>query len=672
MCIWGTMQYRPDSGAWDRLKKSLRQFSTWVVGLPRFHKRVILVAVDLACLVLALWLALSLRYGEYYVPPDIVIALVFLAAPVSSVLTFAWFGIYRLVTRYIGHKGTTAIAVCMGLSILIWALAIVLSGVSGIPRSVLLLYGVLGGIMIYATRQVAALMLVGAGIPVPVPRQARPSVVIYGAGRTGVQLLDAIKRSGHARPAGFLDETKSLWGQYVGGQKIYRPDKLARLIERENVSEVILAMPEIGHRRRREIVRWLQDYPVQVKLLPALEDIASGRVTVSDLRAVDVEDLLGRDSVTPDAQLLAQNIAGKAVMVTGAGGSIGSELCRQIARLRPTRLIMMEQSEAALYEILSEIDEIVASLPDDARPEPIAVLASVLDQKRVTSVLKQYRISTIYHAAAHKHVPIVENNFTEGLRNNTFGTQSVARAARNARVERMVLISTDKAVRPTNIMGASKRLAELILQAQASEPDCETVFTIVRFGNVLDSSGSVVRKFRRQIASGGPVTVTDPNVIRYFMSIPEAAELVLQAGAMAKGGEVFVLEMGEPVRIIDLARSMVRLMGRDVRDENNPDGDIDIQFVGLRPGEKLFEELYLGGQHEATEHERIKRNNEPFVQPPRLEEELGALWRATESENPHTIRRILCELVEGYRPRDETFAEQRTTVDWPVVSRSIH
>jgi FlaA1/EpsC-like NDP-sugar epimerase len=656
----------------DMLKSHIVAMSGRLVGLPRFHKRAILVAVDLICLTVALWVALTLRLGTFYVPPDLAFGLILIAAPVIGVATFARFGLYRLVTRYIGHKGTTAIAICMALSILIWSLAILMSGVSGVPRSIILLYGIIGGGLIYANRQLAALLLRGAGIPIPVPRQARPAVVIYGAGPTGVQLLEAIKRSGEARPVGFLDDTKSLWGQYVSGLKIYRPEKLARLIERERVSEVILAMPEAQRRERREIVNHLQSFPVRVKLLPALEDIASGRVTVSDLRAVDVEDLLGRDPVPPIESLLATNIADKAVMVTGAGGSIGSELSRQIARLKPQRLVLFEQSEAALYEIDSEVGDIVAAFPEDQRPEVHAVLGSVLDDRRVLSLLKLYDVATIYHAAAYKHVPSVEENPTEGLRNNTFGTRALAQAARRAGVERMVLISTDKAVRPTNIMGASKRLAELVLQAEASDPNCETVFTMVRFGNVLDSSGSVVRKFRRQIEAGGPVTVTDPNVIRYFMSIPEAAELVLQAGAMAQGGEVFVLEMGEPVRIADLARSMVRLMGREIKDESNPDGDIEIQFVGLRPGEKLFEELYLGETTEATRHERIMRNNEPFVQPPRLEEELASLWRATETIDNVEIRRVLCDLVEGYTPRDETCAEQSTVSEWPLVSRSIH
>ncbi|MEM9355249.1 MAG: nucleoside-diphosphate sugar epimerase/dehydratase [Pseudomonadota bacterium] len=655
----------------DRLRAFVVRFGTWLVGLPRFHKRAVLVAMDFLILAFAMWLAMSFRLAELYVPPDLTILLMLIAAPCIGVATFAWFGLYRLVTRYIGHKGTTAIAVCVTLSVLIWALAIVLSGVTGVPRSVLVLYGIFGAGMIYATRQMAALLLRGAGIPIPVPKQERPAVVIYGAGRTGVQLLEALKQTGEARPVGFLEDSSNLWGQYVSGQKIYRPEKLAKLIERERVQEVILAMPEAQRRERKAILNWLQSFPVRVKLLPAIEDFAAGRVTVSDLRAVDVDDLLGRDPVPPDTSLLTVNITGKSVMVTGAGGSIGSELVRQVLRQKPDQLVLFEQSEAALYEIESEIRENLADA-DSEQPKVHAVLGSVLDERRVLEILRRHQVETIYHAAAYKHVPIVEDNPMMGLTNNSFGTKSIAAMAKRAGVERMVLISTDKAVRPTNIMGASKRLAELVLQAEASDPSSSTVFTMVRFGNVLDSSGSVVRKFRRQIEAGGPVTVTHPKIIRYFMSIPEAAELVLQAGAMAQGGEVFVLEMGEPVRIADLARSMVRLMGRDVRDANNPEGDVEIEFVGLRPGEKLFEELQLGEDTTATQHPRIMRQDEPFIERDELEKELLGLKTAMDAYDTQEVRRILCDLVEGYQPREDTFKDAAADVDWLDGPHTIH
>ena len=629
--------------------------------------------MDFITLTFAMWLAMSFRLAEFYVPSHLAFAMMLLAAPCIGVATFAWFGLYRLVTRYIGHKGTTAIAVCVGLSVLIWALAIVLSGMMGMPRSVVVLYGVFGMVLIYATRQMAALLLRGAGIRIPIPKQERPAVVIYGAGRTGVQLLEALKQTGEARPVGFLDDSSNLWGQYVSGQKIYRPDKLAKLIERERVQEVMLAMPEAQRRERKSILNWLQSYPVRVKLLPAIEDFAAGRVTVSDLRSVDVEDLLGRDPVPPDTTLLTVNITGKSVMVTGAGGSIGSELVRQILRQKPERLVLFEQSEAALYEIESEIRENLTVLESSVKqPDIHAVLGSVLDERRVLEILRRHQVATIYHAAAYKHVPIVEDNPMMGLRNNAFGTKSMAAMAKTAGVERMVLISTDKAVRPTNIMGASKRLAELVLQAEASDPDSPTVFTMVRFGNVLDSSGSVVKKFRRQIEAGGPVTVTHPKIIRYFMSIPEAAELVLQAGAMGRGGEVFVLEMGEPVRIADLARSMVRLMGRDVRDEDHPDGDVEIEYVGLRPGEKLFEELQLGDDTTETQHPRIMRQDEPYITRDELDGELSELWAAMDAYDAQKVRRILCDLVEGYQPREETFAEAAADAEWLDEPRTLH
>lgn len=667
-----------ETDTFDSIRERVRTFvvklGTWLVGLPRFHKRAVLVVMDFLVLSLAMWLAMSFRLAEVYIPDDLSFLLILAAAPCIGVATFAWFGLYRLVTRYIGHKGTTAITVCVGLSVLIWTMAIVLSGVPGVPRSVVVLYGAFGVVLIYATRQLAALLLRGAGIPIPIPKQERPAVVIYGAGRTGVQLLEAIKQSGEARPVGFLDNSSSLWGQYVSGQKIYRPDKLAKLIERERVQEVMLAMPEAQRRERKAILNWLQTYPVRVKLLPAIEDFAAGRVTASDLRSVDVEDLLGRDPVPPDTSLLTVNITGKSVMVTGAGGSIGSELCRQVLRQGPERLVLFEQSEAALYEIESELRESLGE-PDSGgqTPEIYAVLGSVLDERRVLEILHRHNVATIYHAAAYKHVPIVEDNPMMGLRNNAFGTRSVAAMAKRASVERMVLISTDKAVRPTNIMGASKRLAELVLQAEAADPDATTVFTMVRFGNVLDSSGSVVKKFRRQIEAGGPVTVTHPNIIRYFMSIPEAAELVLQAGAMARGGEVFNLEMGEPVRIADLARSMVRLMGRDVRDENHPDGDVEIKFIGLRPGEKLFEELQLGDGTSETLHPRIMRQAEPFVLQGELDNELSALSAAMDAYDAGQVRDILCDLVEGYQPREETFAKASAEVEWLEDGpRTIH
>jgi FlaA1/EpsC-like NDP-sugar epimerase len=645
----------------------------WLIGLPRLTKRIVLVLNDIALISAALWLLLSLRYNVLFWPRGWEQALVIAAAPLIGVAVFAWGGLYRIVTRYIGHRGTYRIFGCMTVAVLMWALLILMTGVEGIPRTVVLLYGVLAGSLVLASRHVAAWALKSAGVRIPgLPDEAQRTVLIYGAGAVGVQLLEALRRRGEARVAGFLDDTPSLKGQYIGGLKVYRSDKLAKLIEREGVKEVLLALPESSRRDRREVLKRIEGHPIRIKTLPAIEDIAVGRVSVSDLRAVDVGDLLGRDPVPPRAELLGRAIRGKAVMVTGAGGSIGSELVRQIVRQGPRRLVLFEVSEVALYEIEMEVKAVVAEMAESQpRPEIVTALGSVLDPQAVRTAIAANEVATIYHAAAYKHVPIVELNPVAGLANNTFGTAVIAAAARAHGVERFVLISTDKAVRPTNVMGASKRLAELVLQAEAKDAR-GTVFTMVRFGNVLDSSGSVVKLFRKQIEAGGPVTVTHPDVIRYFMSIPEAAELVLQAGAMATGGEVFVLDMGEQVKIDELARSMIRLMGLEVRDEANPDGDIAIAYVGLRPGEKLYEELLLGENATGTEHPRILRIDEPALAPADLKRELQTLRQAMDGNDAAAINAVLMRTVEGYRPDGHGGGRSEPASSaWPA-SRTLH
>ncbi len=658
----------------DTIASEMKRWRDWAIALPRPWKRLILAVSDFLILSFAVWLAISLRYNGLFVPPHRSGWLVMFAAPVIGVATFAWFGLYRQVTRYITTRGSARLLQCIGVSVLVWALLAYMFGALWIPRSVILvLYPVLGGGLIFASRQIyaAALRSVGVAI-VGLGKEPRP-VVIYGAGRTGVQLLDALHHSGDARVVGFLDDTASLWGQYAGGVKIYRPDKLERLIERESVREVILALPESRRRERREVLKTLQRFPVRVKTLPDLEDFATGRAAVSDLRPIDVDDLLGRDPVPADTGLSALGIRGKAVLVTGAGGSIGSELVRQVLRQHPVRIVLLDVSEVALYEIETEIADAIAALPDtDVKTELVGVLGSVLDADLVRRTIERYRIATVFHAAAYKHVPIVESNPVAGITNNTFGTQIMADAARALGVERFVLISTDKAVRPTNVMGASKRLAELVLQAHANDPGCGTVFTMVRFGNVLDSSGSVVRRFRKQIQDGGPVTVTHRDVVRYFMSIPEATTLVLQAGAMASGGEVFVLDMGEPVKIAELARSMVRLMGLDVRGEDNPEGDIEIVYVGLRPGEKLYEELLIGENTTPTKHPLIRRSSEPHLPADSLARELTVLRAAMGVGRIAEIEAVLERTVEGYRAHVAT--EAGTVLPLPIepASRTLH
>lgn len=655
-------------------------WSRWrdrLIALPRPLKRTLLVVCDLVLLTAALWLALAVRWNEIYWPPSRLVAVAELALPLIGVATFGWFGFYRLATRYMSGRTWRYVAGCLALSILVWSLLVLISTVpvvpQFVPRSVPFLYGLLGCGLILASRAAAASMLRSAGIRVDRMAQPRRSILIYGAGQAGLQLMEALRRTGDMRIAGFIDDTATLAGQYVGDVKVYQPSKIPRLIERAGVRQIILALGGDRKHDRRRILQELQQYSVEVKLLPSLEDVASGRVTVSDLRAVGVEDLLGRDPIPPNVALLARQIRGKTVMVTGAGGSIGSELVRQIVRQGPARLVLFDNSETALYGIDIEVQDALASTAEQLRPDVLAVLGSVTDERLVARVLKEQKVETIYHAAAYKHVPIVEANQAAGLVNNTFGTLVMARAAREARVERFVLISTDKAVRPTNVMGASKRLAELVLQAHAADVECETVFTMVRFGNVLDSSGSVLRRFRKQIEAGGPVTVTHPEVTRYFMSIPEAAELVIQAGAMASGGEVFVLEMGELVRIDALARSMIRLMGLEVRDEANPSGDIAIQYTGLRPGEKVYEELLLREETAGTEHPRILRNNEPFLPAAELEVHLRSLMAAIESGDEETIAAVLLRTVEGYHATVPSAGQpKRSPTQVAAPSRLLH
>ncbi len=647
-----------------------------LLELPRFQKRALLVFFDFASLTFIVWAAMTLRYGDYYVPADAKAAALMLLAPIITVSTFAWFGLYRLVTRFIGFRGAVRIAACVGLSVLIWSLIVFMSGQHGIPRTVIFTYGLAAALVATLSRQFAGLILKSAGIRIPkLPLDIdRKPVLIYGAGEMGVQLLQALRGVVDYEPVGFIDPEPSMWGQYLGGIKVYRPEKIGHIIERAGVKEVLLAVSEGKRRERRQLLTELESYPVAVKVLPAMEDIATGRVGITDVRPLEVEDLLGRDPVPPDLKLLSRSITGKSILVTGAGGSVGSELVRQILKQGPRTLVLLDISEPALYGIEIEISEEIARLAGKQSPAPklVSVLGSVLDEPVVRRAITEHGVQTIYHAAAYKHVPIVEHNAVVGLQNNTFGCAAIARMSRDLGVERCVLISTDKAVRPTNVMGASKRLGELILQAHAAEKDVGTVFTMVRFGNVLDSSGSVVRRFRDQIASGGPVTVTHPEVIRYFMSIPEAAELVIQAGAMATGGEVFVLDMGEPVKIDDLARLMVQLAGLELRSSDAPDGEIDIVYTGLRPGEKLYEELLIGANTTGTEHARIMRSDEPFLPSDELSRELAQLKAAMKDFDTEAIHAVLMRTVEGYLPPELLPGSESPSRVWATTSRTLH
>ncbi len=653
------------------------RFAVWLIERPRWFKRTVLIINDLALLTIALWLAYTLRLSRLYVPPSLDKWMLFVSAPIIGVIVFYMRGLYKLVTRFIGPEGTTRIYLAVIIASVIWALVVLMAGVKDHPRSVIVIYALIAVLLIRLSRQWAgATLLRLAPEHKGVSFDERKRVIIYGAGTIGIQLLRALNETGTYKTVAFIDSNPSLAGQMVHGVKVLRPEKIGKTIADENVKEVLLATPSALRGERRLAIRLLEAYPVVVKTLPALEEIASGHVEISDLRPIDVEDLLGRDPVTPDLELLAGNVHGKVVMITGAGGSIGSELTRQLLRLGPKTLVLFELSEVALYEISMEIEELNERLhKDEAGADEttrvVQVLGTVLDRKLVARTIEELGVEVIYHAAAYKHVPIVEANPFAGLQNNTFGTLVVAEAAKELGVERFVLVSSDKAVRPTNIMGASKRLAELILQAFAQEPHSSTIFTMVRFGNVLDSSGSVVRRFRNQIKAGGPVTVTHPEVIRYFMSIPEAAQLVIQAGTMAIGGEVFVLEMGTPVKIDDLARTMIRLSGLEVRDEAHPEGDIAIEYIGLRRGEKLYEELLIGENTTGTSHPRIFKNSEPILPFEELAAALERLEEAIQKLDTAELQETLRATVEGYVPAS-TAHPVSAKDEWQPASRTLH
>jgi len=631
-------------------EQKLTMLSNWFLSRSRNKKRLITMVVDFLAIIFSLWLAFSLRYSVIYLPEKQQIW-IFLLAPLVAIPTFIYFGLYRAIVRYLGMQALWTIVKATLFYALLFSVVVLLAGVEHVPRTV---YGINALILILfvgSSRLIARWWFtnnIDNKMFAQATRRHIPSVIIYGAGSSGAQLVAALQMSRQLRPVAFIDDSPALYRQEVNGLKVYSFSQLSHLIEKHDVNDLLLAMPSISRGKRHNIIRMLEPYPVHVKTLPSLMDLAEGKVSVSDIQEVDIADLLGREPVEPEQDLLHANITNKSVMVTGAGGSIGSELCRQIITLAPTTLVLYELNEFVLYTIEKELQSVGLDVPI------IAVLGSVLNQSRFETVCKQFKINTIYHAAAYKHVPMVEKNTTEGIRNNVFGTLRCAKAAINAGVETFVLISTDKAVRPTNTMGASKRFAELVLQGLAEDESQNTTrFTMVRFGNVLGSSGSVVPLFRQQISSGGPVTVTDERIIRYFMTIPEAAELVIQAGAMGEGGDVFVLEMGEPVRIVDLAKRMIHLSGFLEKNDDFPEGDIEIVFTGLRPGEKLYEELLIGENVSETKHQKIMRAQEKVIPWLTLTEILDELGSANDSDECEKVRTILLSNVDGFKPQCE-------------------
>jgi FlaA1/EpsC-like NDP-sugar epimerase len=616
-----------------------------ILQLPRTAKRGVALAIDTLICLLTVALAYWLRLGDW-APPIGYQIWSYVMPIVVAIPLFIRFGLYRAIFRYVGWSALFSVVKACAIFGVIYAAIFAVMGVYGVPRTIGIIQPILLFLFVGGSRAVARFWL-GGGYSNLLRLSQRKRVLIYGAGSAGRQLAAGLANSEDMNVIGFVDDDRALHASVMKGKTIYPADGLAELIEELDVSILLLAIPSASRQRRNEIINSVRGSHASIRTLPGMGDLAHGRVTVNDLRELEIEELLGRDPVEPDPALLAQNLSGKTILVSGAGGSIGSELCRQILRESPKSLLLVEMSEFNLYQIHKELSAQVDT--DGIKTELVPILASVLNEQALDVLIGQWRPDTIFHAAAYKHVPLVEHNVVEGIRNNVFGTLTLATLARKHKVADFLLISTDKAVRPTNIMGASKRLAELILQAFALQsPD--TRFSMVRFGNVLGSSGSVVPLFRQQIKQGGPVTVTHEDITRYFMTIPEAAQLVIQAGTMAKGGEVFVLDMGEPVRIIELARTMIELSGLSVRDDSDPDGDIAIEVTGLRDGEKLYEELLIGDNPEATEHSRIMKANEDYLNWDAFAPVLDQLRAAIDANDAATLREIVTGLRQiGWR-----------------------
>jgi FlaA1/EpsC-like NDP-sugar epimerase len=643
----------------DVMIRHLTKFAAPVLALPRSVKRLIVLGLDIAFCMLSAWLAFYLRLGVLE-PLSVPVVWTSAVSVVVALPIFISSGLYRAIFRYSGLPAMVAVGRAMLLYALVYASVFTFYGVQGVPRTVGFIQPMLLLLFVGASRAAARVWL-GGLYHQQLRKASLPQTLIYGAGNAGRQMALAMTNSPEIRVVGFLDDDDRLHAHVLNGLPIYNPADLEEVLAQTHVTDVLLAVPSASRQRRNEILKMLTPHKVAVRTLPGLGDLATGKVSLSDIRELDIDDLLGREPVKPNGLLLNLNTHGKTVLVTGAGGSIGSELCRQILKTNPHQLLMVDMSEFALYRIHQE-------LHDTPNVEIVPLLASVCDEVRMHEIMDTWKPHTVYHAAAYKHVPMVEHNPAEGVRNNVWGTRTCAEAAIRNGVRNFVLISTDKAVRPTNIMGATKRLAEMVLQALTeanpavtsqvgTTPKARTTLSMVRFGNVLGSSGSVVPLFREQIKSGGPITLTHEEITRYFMTIPEAAQLVIQAGAMGTGGDVFVLDMGQSVKIMDLARRMVELSGLTVCDPEHPDGDIEIEVTGLRPGEKLYEELLIGDNPKPTQHSRIMKAHEQYLPWVKLEQLLVALGFAVGANDVPVIRGLLKQMVSGYNPSGDV-------VDW--------
>lgn len=613
------------------------------ISMRRPLKKAVMVLADIIALQMALWSAFALRLSEWWPSEYLYPAWpIFVITPIIGVFIFIRLGLYRAVVRFMGLKVLQAVATGVFLLVFFQYAATVVFSITPFPRSIPIIFGLAAWLYLGGSRLLIRSYyhwLISNVI-------SKKPVIIYGAGGAGAQLAQLLHGGGDYVPVGFIDDDESLHGSSINGFRVYPPNDLEKLVDEHKVGFVLLALPNVSSEQRRIILNQVSDLPVQVKTMPSMPEIIAGEA-IDSLRQVEIEDLLGRDSVHPIKELVDTSLKNKSVFVTGAGGSIGSEISRQAVVNGASRVILYDLSESSLYEIEQEL---VSSIEFVGDTEIVAVIGSVLDKDRLEKLFKKFKVDTVYHAAAYKHVPLVEQNVIQGVRNNSLGTKMAAEAAIGACVERFVLISTDKAVRPTNVMGATKRLAELVLQDLSSDPKNKTVFSMVRFGNVLGSSGSVVPLFKKQIEQGGPITVTHPDITRYFMTIPEASSLVIQAGSLAKGGEVFILDMGEPVKISELADKMVRLSGLTVKNENTPKGDIDVVYTGLRPGEKLYEELLIGLNTESTMHKKILSAVEEKLSSVELENLISQIEESIVNNDSNALRSLLKLAVSGYQP----------------------
>jgi len=634
---------------------NLKKVSKNIIDLPRYTKRIIAIIIDIGVCILCTWLAFYLRLEKFIQINDVTT----LAVEISVLLAIPIFwlmGLYKTVFRFQGSSIIFTVFIATFTYALIYFAVIGIYGIPGIPRSI----GIIQPILLFLSISTSRLSIRFLLLTSFKKSKNKTNVLIYGAGSAGRQLLTSLENNLEMKVFGFLDDDPQFHKQIILGQTVYDPLNIDKLINTKNIDIVLLALPSINRQKRNQIINTLNKYRIIVKTLPSVQDIVEGKVSVSDIKDLTIEDLLSRDQVQPNLELLSKNINSKVVMVTGAGGSIGSEISRQIIKLKPKKLLLIELNEFSLYKISEELKNTNQNI------KIISLLLNIQNQSKIEGVFKTFNIDTVYHTAAYKHVPLVEENICESFKNNVFGTVVLAKAVLKYNISNFVFISSDKAVRPTNIMGATKRLAEICVQSIYDNQNQQSKFAIVRFGNVLQSSGSVIPKFKKQIKEGGPVTLTHLEITRYFMTITEASELVIQAGAMAEKCEVFVLDMGKSVKIKDLIYKMIKLSGLSIKDNKNLDGDIEIKITGLRPGEKLYEELLIGDNPQKTYHEKIQKAQDPFISFNKLKINLDNISNLIEENKVEEVKNMLSKLVPSYQSNSKIvdhFYEQQLNLE---------